>query len=123
ELFRHRTEQARSAFGRLYRRTIYELMRYWDEDRPEYSDLEREYGEVWRARLKWVVSHEQPSLGPTRSPDPAAGIPCRLCRSQPQELHAGTESGFANLCPHWYSPTVTPVGVCVTVVSDGGTEP
>lgn len=64
ELFRHFTEQVRGVSGRLYGRRTYELMRYWDEDRPEHFDLERDYGEVWRARPKWVVSRDSAPVGP-----------------------------------------------------------
>lgn len=64
ELFRHFTEQVRGVSGCLYGRRIYELMRYWDEDRSEDTDLERDYGEAWRARPKWVVSRDAAPVGP-----------------------------------------------------------
>lgn len=67
ELFRHFTEQVRAVSACLYGRRIYELMRYWDDDRPEDTEAEREYGEVWRATPKWVVSRRQPPLGPNAS--------------------------------------------------------
>ena len=34
-LFRHWIERVRDLSGSVYGRRIYELMRYWDEDRPE----------------------------------------------------------------------------------------
>jgi dihydrofolate reductase len=64
ELFVHFTNHVRDVSGCLYGRRIYETMRYWDEDRPEYSDLEREYAKVWRAQPKWVVSRTLASVGP-----------------------------------------------------------
>lgn len=64
ELFVHFTDHVRSVAGCLYGRRIYEVMKYWDEDRPEYSELEREYGVVWRAQPKWVVSRTLDSVGP-----------------------------------------------------------
>jgi dihydrofolate reductase len=67
ELFRHFTEHVGGAAGCLYGRRIYELMRYWDDDRPEDTDLERAYGEAWRTRPKWVASHGPASLGPNAS--------------------------------------------------------
>ncbi|HEX7003530.1 MAG TPA: dihydrofolate reductase family protein [Trueperaceae bacterium] len=67
DLFRHFTEQVRGVSGCLYGRRIYDLLRYWDEDRPEYSDLEREYGQVWRSQPKWVVSNGRAPLGPNAS--------------------------------------------------------
>jgi hypothetical protein len=36
-LFRHWIEHMRDLTGRVYGRRIYELMRYWDEDRSEWS--------------------------------------------------------------------------------------
>ena len=39
-LFRHWIEQVRGLAGSVYGRRMYEIMRYWDEDRPEW-DAER----------------------------------------------------------------------------------
>ncbi len=64
ELFLHWTEQVASLAGCLYGRRIYEIMRYWDEDRPEWTPAERDFAAAWRARPKWVVSRGQLSLGP-----------------------------------------------------------
>lgn len=64
ELFHHFTEQVRGVAGCLYGRRIYELMRYWDDERRKDTEAEREYGRVWRAQPKWVVSRGNPSLGP-----------------------------------------------------------
>lgn len=64
EVFVHFTEQVRSVAGCLYGRRIYETMRYWDEDRPEYTELEREFGRVLRSKPKWVVSRSLRSVGP-----------------------------------------------------------
>ncbi len=66
-LFRHFTEQVRSVSGCLYGRRIYELMRYWDEDQTGWSEAEREFAEVLRARPKWVVSRTLKSVGPNAS--------------------------------------------------------
>ncbi|MEJ2667826.1 MAG: hypothetical protein P8Z81_12135 [Deinococcales bacterium] len=38
ELFRHFYEWVRGLAGSVYGRRVYEVMRYWDEDRPEWSD-------------------------------------------------------------------------------------
>ena len=35
-LFRHFTEQVRDLAGSVYGRRMYEVMRYWDEDHPEW---------------------------------------------------------------------------------------
>jgi hypothetical protein len=36
-LFRHFVEQARAQAGSLYGRKVYEVMRYWDDDHPEWD--------------------------------------------------------------------------------------
>jgi dihydrofolate reductase len=63
-LFRVFIEQTRGLAGSLYGRRLYELMRYWDDDRPEWGDAEREFAQVWRAQPKWVVSRTLTSVGP-----------------------------------------------------------
>ena len=63
-LFRHFTERVRGLTGMLYGRGMYEVMRYWDEDSPDWDADEREYAAVWRSRPKWVVSRSLKSIGP-----------------------------------------------------------
>jgi dihydrofolate reductase len=63
-LFRHFTEQVRDLTGSVYGRRIYEVMRYWDEDHPEWSPDFREYAAAWRRQPKWVVSRSLKSVGP-----------------------------------------------------------
>jgi len=48
----------------LYGRGMYEVMRYWDDDLPDWDADEREYAAVWRSRPKWVVSRSLESVGP-----------------------------------------------------------
>lgn len=63
-LFRHFIEQTRGLTGSLYGRGLYEVMRYWDEDDPQWDAAEREFGEAWRRSRKWVVSRSLKSVGP-----------------------------------------------------------
>jgi dihydrofolate reductase len=63
-LFRHFIEQVRGLAAMVYGRGMYEVMRYWDEDRPHDDAEEREYAAVWRSRPKWVVSRTLKSVGP-----------------------------------------------------------
>ncbi|MCH8616476.1 dihydrofolate reductase family protein [Sphingomonas sp. SM33] len=63
-LFRHFIEQARDQAGSLYGRKLYEIMRYWDEDHPEWSDADREFADAWRRQPKWVVSRSLKEVGP-----------------------------------------------------------
>jgi dihydrofolate reductase len=45
---------------------MYGLMRYWDDEQPEWGDDEREYAAEWQANPKWVVSRtlKPDDLGP-----------------------------------------------------------
>jgi dihydrofolate reductase len=43
---------------------MYEIMRYWDDDRPEWSAEHREFAVAWRNMPKWVVSRSLKSVGP-----------------------------------------------------------
>ena len=63
-LFRHFIEQVREQTGSVYGRGMYEVMRYWDEDSPEWSAEDREYAAAWRSQPKWVVSRSLTSVGP-----------------------------------------------------------
>ena len=63
-LFRHFIDHARGLAGSLYGRRMYEAMRYWDDERPEWDGPEREFAEAWRAQPKWVVSSTLDSVGP-----------------------------------------------------------
>ena len=63
-LFRHFIEQVRGTAATVYGRRMYEVMRYWDEDRSDWDAEEREYAAVWRSQPKWVVSRSSKSVGP-----------------------------------------------------------
>jgi dihydrofolate reductase len=63
-LFRHWIEQVRVAAGSVYGRRTYEVMRYWDENRPEWDSAERDFAAAWRRQPKWVVSRSLGSVGP-----------------------------------------------------------
>ena len=63
-LFRHFIEQTRGLAGSVYGRRLYEIMRYWDEDQPEWDAAEREFAAAWRSTPKWVVSRTLKAVGP-----------------------------------------------------------
>ncbi|MBM3769023.1 MAG: dihydrofolate reductase [Acidobacteria bacterium] len=63
-LFRHFIEEARGQSGSIYGRTIYEIMRYWDDDHTEWDAAQREFAVAWRRQQKWVVSRTSPVVGP-----------------------------------------------------------
>ena len=63
-LSRHFIEQVRGLTGSVYGRRMYEIMRYWDEDRPEWDAADRDFAAAWRSQPKWVVSRSLKSVGP-----------------------------------------------------------
>ena len=63
-LFRHFIERVRGLTGMVYGRRMYEVMRYWDDDLPDWGAEERDYAAVWRSQPKWVVSRTLKSVGP-----------------------------------------------------------
>ncbi len=63
-LFQHFIEQVRGLTGSVYGRRMYDVMRYWDEDDPEWSAEEHEFAAVWRRQPKWIVSRSLKSVGP-----------------------------------------------------------
>lgn len=67
KLFRHFIEQAQEQAGSIYGRKMYEIMRYWDDDRPEWNTDEHAFAVAWRNQPKWVVSRSLKSVGPNAS--------------------------------------------------------
>lgn len=63
-LFRHFVDEARGQAGSIYGRKIYEIMRYWDDEHPEWNADERAFAEAWRRQPKWVVSRSLETVGP-----------------------------------------------------------
>ncbi|MBS0386315.1 MAG: dihydrofolate reductase family protein [Proteobacteria bacterium] len=64
QLFQHFIKQTRGLAGSIYGRGLYEVMRYWDEDQPEWDTPEGDFAKAWRAQPKWVVSRSLTSVGP-----------------------------------------------------------
>jgi dihydrofolate reductase len=63
-LFRHFITEARGQTGSIYGRVMYEIMRYWDDEHPEWGADERAFAAAWRAQHKWVASRTLTSVGP-----------------------------------------------------------
>jgi dihydrofolate reductase len=87
-LFRHFIEHVRDLTGIVYGRRMYEVMRYWDEDRADWvaaasreltrhnwippvgykhtpmAEEAHDFAAVWRSQPKWVVSRSLKSVGP-----------------------------------------------------------
>jgi dihydrofolate reductase len=66
-LFRHFIEETQGQAGSVYGRKIYEIMRYWDDDQPEWGPEEHAFAAAWRKQPKWVVSRTLKSVGPNAS--------------------------------------------------------
>ena len=64
ELFRHFISEAQGQAGSVYGRNMYEIMRYWDDDHPEWDAEERAFAAGWRDQPKWVVTRSLKSVGP-----------------------------------------------------------
>ena len=62
-LHRHFNDYLHGVAGMLYGRRMYEVMRYWDEDRPEWGAVQHDFAAAWRARPKWVTSRSLKSAG------------------------------------------------------------
>lgn len=90
-LFRHWIEQVRGATGSVYGRRLYEIMRYWDQDDPDWTPDLREFAAAWRAERKWVVSRSLTSVGPnaTLVSSDMEGVIRRLKTDFEGEIHVG----------------------------------
>ena len=87
--FRHFIDLVRSAAGLIYGRRTYEIMRYWDEDLPEWDAQDREFAAVWRSQPKWVASRSLKSVGPnsTLVADDLEKVIRKLKAEQAGEIH------------------------------------
>jgi len=63
-LFRHFIQEVQGLAGSVYGRNMYEIMRYWDDEHPEWNAAERNFAAAWRKQPKWVVSRSRKSVGP-----------------------------------------------------------
>ena len=63
-LSRHFVEHVRDLAGCVYGRRTYEIMRYWDEDQPDWDAEDLDFAAVWRSLPKWVVSRSLKAVGP-----------------------------------------------------------
>jgi hypothetical protein len=49
-LFRHFIEEAREQAGSIYGRQMYEAMRSWDDDHPEWDAEKHAFAAAWRSQ-------------------------------------------------------------------------
>ena len=82
-LHRHFNDQVRGVAGCLYGRRIYEIMRYWDEDRPEWdADRTRLRGGVAGAAEMGCIALIEVGRGERHA-----------CWGQPRSFRAQAEGG------------------------------
>jgi dihydrofolate reductase len=115
-LFRHWIEQVRGLTGSVYGRRMYEVMRYWDEDHPEWTPELREFATAWRRQPKWVVSRSLKSVGPnaTLVADDVKAVICGLkdelageiSVSGPELARSLTELGLIDEYRLYFHPVV-----------------
>ncbi|HUX33431.1 MAG TPA: dihydrofolate reductase family protein [Gemmatimonadaceae bacterium] len=79
-LARHLNDQFRGLAAMVYGRRIYELMRYWDDDQPDWDAIDLDFAATWRDKPKWVASRTLKSVGPnaTLIHDDVEGVVRRL---------------------------------------------
>jgi dihydrofolate reductase len=70
---------------------MYEIMRYWDEDLPDWDAEDRDFAAVWRSQPKWVVSRSLKSVGPnaTLVADDVEAVIRRLKAERAGEIDVG----------------------------------
>lgn len=54
----------RGLTGSLYGRRMYEIMRYWDGEGPEWTPEQHAFADAWRAMPKWVAPRSRHDVGP-----------------------------------------------------------
>jgi dihydrofolate reductase len=114
--FRHWIEHVRGLTGSVYGRRIYEVMRYWDEDHPEWSDEQHEFAAAWRRQPKWVVSRTLKSVGPNATlvqddveaviRDLKARLGGEITVSGPELAQSVTDLGLIDEYRLYFLPTV-----------------
>jgi len=115
-LFRHFIERVRGLTGMIYGRRMYEVMRYWDEDQPDWKEHEDDYAAEWRSRPKWVVSRSLESVGPnaTLIADDVEAVIARLKAELAGEIEVAgpnlarslTEAGLIDEYRLYFRPVV-----------------
>ena len=74
-LFRHFIEEAQGQAGSVYGRHMYEVMRYWDDDHPEWDAEEHAFAAAWRKQPKGVLYSLLRAIAGSTRVARTAGIP------------------------------------------------
>ena len=51
-LSRHFNDYVRGSAGFLYGRRIYEVMRYWEQDQPDWDEGDQKFAQIWRSKYR-----------------------------------------------------------------------
>ncbi len=65
--FRHFIAEVQGQADAVDGRRMYGVMRYWDDDHPEWDADHLAFAIAWRKQPKWVVSRTLESVGPNAS--------------------------------------------------------
>ncbi|MBX9862988.1 MAG: dihydrofolate reductase family protein [Hyphomicrobium sp.] len=114
-LFRHWIEHVGGLTASVYGRRMYETMRYWDDEHPEWSPERRDFAAAWRRLPKWVVSRSLTAVGPNATlVEDAGAVVRRLKRefdgeisvSGPELAQSLTELGLIDEYRLYFHPVV-----------------
>lgn len=114
-LFRHWIEHVGGLTASVYGRRMYETMRYWDDEHPEWSSERRDFAAAWRRLPKWVVSRSLTAVGPNATLVEDAGAVVRRLRQEfdgeisvsgPELAQSLTELGLIDEYRLYFHPVV-----------------
>ena len=114
-LFRHWIEHVGGLTASVYGRRMYETMRYWDDEHPEWSPERRDFSAAWRRLPKWVVSRSLTAVGPNATLVEDAGAVVRRLKQEfdgeisvsgPELAQSLTELGLIDEYRLYFHPVV-----------------
>jgi dihydrofolate reductase len=115
-LFRHFIAQVRDSAGSIYGRRLYEIMRYWEQDDPDWTPDLQAFAAAWRGEPKWVVSRTLDAVGSNATlirDDVEAAVRCLKAEVEgdlyvggPRLAHALTVAGLVDEYRLYVHPVV-----------------
>jgi dihydrofolate reductase len=119
-VFRHFVEHVRGLSGIIYGRVMYDVMRYWDDEVPDWGEDERDFAVAWRKQPKWVASRTLTSVGPNATllagdvvaavRELKAEVPGEIGVGGPDLVRSLTEAGLIDEYRLYLSPVVVGKG-------------